>query len=747
MEYEDDLDTEIKTSDKTLNSNAGGMLKNQNKQEILSSSGNNNRVPGNNQNISHGSAVSNQSLMSVFPQNQPVGVQNPVNLQNKPAQGGFPGTTVNNKSSDLNKSTHSSSSQSSGPIHPNSFGGNMSQFMNSNPKGQNFNAPLPQNKEPLSKFPYNSTASNILNEGLSPTNIMSNVPVINFSNSGQKIDSANQFSNPINPLQNNPNFQPKQLNPHNIFQPGPESSENKFQHISNPSILLNNPASTNSKAPFADNFSSPQPNPLNPHDRMQKPNFNNPINVPNSSVNLPNIPGNPLNSSIPNFNQPISAAQNLIKDEAQNNASFAKIGPSVLKNDFKSSQVDFQTVQIIHQNKPPGSGTSINQASQNFKPLGEIIASPNQSSKISSDNKANQPLPSYFPEAKNLNPGQIGKQIVPAQKHNNRVSYIEKSATDTPIKLNKEIPKNPINIKVVKMVPEDTIRSQITLINILSNLIDYNQLIHNYSDFSKYLSTNSSKGSGECEKLLKFIDERLSCELCNENNMNSLIELKCKSLICTNCLLNAGEISIKKNFFECPKCRKIIDEDEQILIWQKLGKSSKQVEREKLELKYKNEGQLICAKCEKYKKNFYPCCLHVCKECLAADFRKNLVSCSQCYENFNFDEILNETFECKSCEQITYFVGSYGKYVHNESQLLCINCVFSFFNQGYDRVLKIKLSKLERIEINDHLFQRCEGCNTEIFKEYMVIEKCGHEMCQNCQGNKVCNSCIRLVIS
>ena len=159
---------------------------------------------------------------------------------------------------------------------------------------------------------------------------------------------------------------------------------------------------------------------------------------------------------------------------------------------------------------------------------------------------------------------------------------------------------------------------------------------------------------------------------------------------------------IQKNFFGCPKCRKVIDEDEQVLIWQKLGKSQEEVERDKLELKYKNEGQVICIRCDKYKKNFYHGCLHVCKECFAADLRNNYISCQKCYEIMNIDAILNETFECKSCEQITYFVGSYGKYVHNEALALCIVCVLNFFNQGVDRVLKIKLSKSEKIEINEN---------------------------------------------
>ena len=454
----------------------------------------------------------------------------------------------------------------------------------------------------------------------------------------------------------------------------------------------------------------------------------------NPSIVIPSV----INSSNLNANSAVVVNQNPVNEEAKFPGMFPKIGPSYNETSNKFGQVDKQlappVIQEFKHHEPKAQSHNV-QIIENSKLISQNLPSSNQES------KAFKPEFSGIHVRNFVNHSLIDVQISSLAKQPARFSQVIKQSTDVPIRLNKEIPKNPINIKVVKMIPEETYRSQLTLINILSELIDYNQLILKYQDFYEFLNGNSIKGSGECDKIIKFVNHKLYCEICQDQNINSLIELKCKTIVCLNCLSNAAELSIKKSFFECPKCRKIIDEEEQNFIWERLGKSQQLVEREKLEFKLKIEGQLICSKCQKYKKNFFHGCLHVCKECFAADLRRNYVSCQKCYDDIDFDAVLNETFKCKSCELENYFVGSYGKYVQNETHLLCVNCVYSFFNQGFDKVLKIKLSKLERIEINDHLFQRCEGCFSEYFKDYLKSKDCGHMMCQNCIEIKACNSC------
>ena len=488
------------------------------------------------------------------------------------------------------------------------------------------------------------------------------------------------------------------------------------------------------QAPTIENIKSSPPQLIVTHPNLIQSQSSGPFAFEkNIKSNTPIIPSGVIDSSKPSISNQVIGNPNPSIEDRKGFEGFPKIGPEVNESGNKLSQVGKQPAQPV-----------INQFKPNEPKIHSQFAQPFELSKqnLQPLNKApQQEIP--FMERRDFGNNQKVNTIPSLAKQPAKLSQIIKQNTDSPIKLNKIIPKDPINIKVVKMIPDDTYRSQLNLINILSELIDYNSLIIKNQEINEFLTVNSLKGSGECEKILKFVNFKLQCEICQSKNIHSLIELKCKTIVCLNCLLNAGELSIKKNFFECPKCRKIIDEDEQIIIWEKLGKSERIVEREKLEFKLKFEGQLFCSKCEKYKKNFFHGCLHICKECFAADLRKNVVCCKKCGDDMDLDVVLQENFQCKSCESVNYFVGSYGKYVQNETHVLCVSCVYNFFNQGFDKNLRIKLSKLEKIEINDHLFQRCEGCNNEFFKDYLASEICGHMMCQSCRGERACNSCSR----
>jgi hypothetical protein len=435
-----------------------------------------------------------------------------------------------------------------------------------------------------------------------------------------------------------------------------------------------------------------------------------------------------LDSKIPNFPNP-----NISKFDVQPKV----IIPEPAKYPQSSEQFNGLTSnppKVIPQNNQALFKPQVNFNVPTSNPP-KVIPQNNQAGFNPQVNKPNLPLKNEVAQSLLI----PKRGFSPQEKSQNKL--IPKKPSEGFAKLGKMIPKNEINILIVKVNQEQVHKTQIEVINLLARVIDYNKLIEGSNNLFQFLKENSNRGSEECKKTLEFFTECITCKICKERTPAELLELRCKSIICRACLKKAAVESIEKKYFQCPDCRKVITEEEQQFIMTELKISIEHIRKEKLENKLRTKGQLKCRKCERFRKNYWPWCLHLCKECFAFEVRKNCVPCQSCHESVEYDKILGETFKCRNCEQIYFFIGSYGKYVYNETHLLCVQCVYDYFNQGNNTKLNIKLSKAEKIEINDHLFQVCSGCSSEFFRDYLEITPCGHYMCRSCNGSSACRLC------
>lgn len=278
------------------------------------------------------------------------------------------------------------------------------------------------------------------------------------------------------------------------------------------------------------------------------------------------------------------------------------------------------------------------------------------------------------------------------------------------------------------------------IFNILTPFLDHDKFYENNSnvlnDAKKFVSV-----SEEGKNFYELVLNEMTCCVCNENNLKTK-KLNCGHCFCTNDLMGIVQNSWKLRKLECPKCKVQIKESEELRIYDFCGKTKSEIRKAEMLESLKN-STVKCGICEKPKKNFFvQSCLHACQECQASLIRVNKSECPKCNEQWDLNTLTNIEFRCSFCEQTSKFIEGFGKYVHGENCLLCLNCIhISLLNRACLKCKK-RLKKIEKCELNEHLFGVCIRCKKEEFRGYMSISNCCQKsICMNCSENTSCRSC------
>lgn len=323
--------------------------------------------------------------------------------------------------------------------------------------------------------------------------------------------------------------------------------------------------------------------------------------------------------------------------------------------------------------------------------------------------------------------------------------FIHPNKSNTNIPLNQSllnIPKDNILIPITKF---DCSTSQTKLkstLDILMNYLDYDGI---YEDNPNSLDKIKKFPfeSEEKDKLIKLISEQNFCSVCGEKK-NILKKLNCSHVHCKPCLRQKINNSWN-NLLECQICNTPVEKYEESKIYKLCEVKKRDFEYLDRVNKFKQMNSTIeCINCEKLKTNYFKnSCLHYCQECQSSLMRTNKVNCPKCNENWDLNELKAITFECMGCKGITNFISDFGKFLHGEKCLMCASCSYTSLANNKCKVCSKILKKVEKYELNDHLFTFCVGCKTEHFRgELAVSDCCQMNTCESCSSNP-CRLCLK----
>lgn len=305
------------------------------------------------------------------------------------------------------------------------------------------------------------------------------------------------------------------------------------------------------------------------------------------------------------------------------------------------------------------------------------------------------------------------------------------------LKLQKPIPKNLMPNTLVKFMPDELIQVLDLIIKHLQQILSFNDIKAKIHEFNLKLNDIKSQKLIQAIEIHEFIINRFVCAKCAERSVELLCELRCGDIVCMGCLEEAALKTEGIKELLCPSCSICLDCFDEARIWKMLSFNKSDLENHYLRNVYESRKLLKCKCCEKEKKNYYNTCYHFCKECFASSLRQRVNPCINCEKDFDPDVLYNELATCDSCKENFYFVGTYGKYICDEKYLFCLNCTYDLYNSGYNKVFNHKMKKLEKIEINEHLFGFCNLCNKEVFKDYLHEKSDGYFIC-NEHEDEIC---------
>ena len=111
--------------------------------------------------------------------------------------------------------------------------------------------------------------------------------------------------------------------------------------------------------------------------------------------------------------------------------------------------------------------------------------------------------------------------------------------------------------------------------------------------------------------------------------------------------------------------------------------------------------------------------------------------CEKCSQDFpDLQSMANEIVECQKCKHSVYFIGDLVKEIH-DGCILCSNCIYHSLNQGICEFCGKRLTKVEKLELNDHLFAFCAACTKEVARQSLQSGTC----CKSMQ----CIECVNLL--
>lgn len=513
-------------------------------------------------------------------------------------------------------------------------------------------------------------------------------PVIEVSkNNALAVNIQKIESNKVLENRNEPDQKPLKTPPPSLLNGVP-----KVNSIKNPSVPSESPLKESSIK-------------SNPFDAPKSP-FHEAVFNNESKSKGPRIQKNPVSGTL--SQAPPSILQT-------NPAPSSQSPPFILKTNYampsKPSQVSHPVIGLSTNTPPDLSAYKLPKEKQASSP--ELPALPNNPTKLLIDQKINTVTQGISSEPKPLKKTEI-------------------------IKLNQAIPTNNPPIQIVKKKQTSLIISDIY--NTLVPFIDHDKLFTYHAEILK----ESEKLPVYFEEAKYFIDlvsKETTCCICVEKNIKTL-KLNCDHCICSQCLTTSIQTSFKFKKMECPACKVQIKDSEELRIFEFCGKSKKEMKKAEI-LEGLQNSSVKCEICEKFKKNFFVnSCLHACQECQASLIRRYQSVCPICKESWDVNSLKSVTFNCSNCKQNNPFIDGFGKYLHGENCLLCLTCTHSsLINRSCSKCFR-KLKRIEKCELNDHLFTICAWCATEEFRGYTTTSSCCQKtICNQCSQSPECHSC------
>ena len=340
----------------------------------------------------------------------------------------------------------------------------------------------------------------------------------------------------------------------------------------------------------------------------------------------------------------------------------------------------------------------------------------------------------------NLNPENLKVNISRASSNQSSFKNSENLTVPATIKIPLVEKK-----KIKKVEPSDLVNLLDTITKSVLPLIDFNKFIQNYDEIHSELIKIIDSGNKTAMVVLDFLKNKLKCSYCNKNN--GLIELNCDHVLCNNCFsykLIPDGAQTENSFVKllCPICSAALTEKELLQLFPREKRNFRNEIEKTLLRKSLNSG-VFCKKCLKLKKDFIEgACFHMCVDCVADTLRKRNFICEFCKLDYqDFFDLCNLRQNCEACNESLYYVGNYMKTL-NDGHLLCSHCLNISMIQGKCKKCEKKLSKVEKIEIENFLFKHCEQCNRENFRgEFVFSTCCSFSVCRDCKEIKDCPNC------
>ena len=431
-------------------------------------------------------------------------------------------------------------------------------------------------------------------------------------------------------------------------------------------------------------------------------------------LNAPFVAAPVLNQSppfIPNNNQSKPASAVPLQDKPGNG-----IPPPLLNQPTDKSRFENpRSSQISGQKLPINTTGPVNIIKPDSRPPPQQAVNPPKPAQIRPESPSRQNGPG---------PVLINKQATPKNQ----------------IPIPFEIPKDNLQFTLKKYHAEEILTKLDIISTNLVEVLDMNLILGNYQEVLLKLTQLSQKGSANAKKILELIQIRLKCNSCGSSS-SKMLELKCNHLICENCFSQRAINSLTSTL-ECPHCNKQVDLFEEKRIFSEFEIDREKLETQRLMRKLYENNEIECGHCKKVKKNYYQYCPHVCKECFAEIVRGSIAPCAYCRDTTDFDTILAEKFHCDDCGISNYFVGSYGKFVNDERNILCIACSYAYYNTGFNENLGLRLRKIDKLELSEHIFRNCNFCKQDKYKgNFKKRSDCQHYICSDCEAEPICKEC------
>ncbi|OMJ68033.1 hypothetical protein SteCoe_34634 [Stentor coeruleus] len=289
----------------------------------------------------------------------------------------------------------------------------------------------------------------------------------------------------------------------------------------------------------------------------------------------------------------------------------------------------------------------------------------------------------------------------------------------------------------IKRIPTEELSK--TLSNIINHLIPFIDINKVFPSQSKILDEIVFSNYEHAHQISEYL-KSYKCNNCKSESPK--IQLSCKHSFCESCTNSFKIISSIENpnhpTLLCSICTKPITENEYNLLFLQNNEKILNFENDFLLEKLNTQGFLKCCICNKNKNKYYQTsCYHMCKDCVAENIRLKKFQCSICIKSFtNIENILYEIVLCDNCQIKGYYIGDYMKSINGGKCTLCSLCLNKSLNQGMCEKCGKKVSKIDKIKINDFLFIKCEVCGEDIFRGYVNFNSCcGLKVCMRCKGD------------